>query len=398
VDRVAAASALSAPADVLTWPSAHGWRDAFTYALSIASAEDDAEIRSLLRGSAFAGGIQISLEREPDSQLAGSIEGDVHATIVARHQRSGVLAGIASRSIRDAFINGRPARLGYLGQLRVDPRYRRRPGLLRAGFDFCHQLHVRENDARVYLASVVADNQPARRLLARRSSGWPGFEPVDTLVTLAVPVTARHRTAAPADVSVHRGSADLVDGIVTCLERNQPRFQFSPRWTAADLFSNRTRGLDVEDFIVATRQGSVAGCAACWDQRSFKQVVVRAYARRLAWWRPLLNHLSPLTGTPVLPAEGSRFEFVYISHIAVDGDDVDLLSLLIAKACDRARAKGVDHVVLALSGRHAAIREIERAFRARPYESLLYVAFWPDGESIARSLDGRPSHPEVAIL
>jgi hypothetical protein len=41
---------------------------------------------------------------------------------------------------------------------------------------------------------------------------------------------------------------------------------------------------------------------------------------------------------------------------------------------------------------------IRLAFQHRPYESLLYVAFWPDGEVIANSLDGRPSQPELAIL
>jgi hypothetical protein len=374
------------------------WRDAFTYEMRVARPSDDEEVRGLLRGSAFAGNVRLSLEREPDSALAGSIEGDVHATIVARHQRTGVLAAIASRSVRDAFLNGAAARLGYFGQLRVDPRYRQRPGLLRAGFEFCHRIHEQENDATVYLASVVADNAPARRLLARRSARWPRFEPTDTLVTLALPLGRRSRAKTPGDVMLHPGSAFTVDEIVSCLQRNLARFQFAPRWTAGDFSSNRTRGLDAADFVVATRQGTVIGCAACWDQRAFKQAVVRGYSPRLARWRPLINCLSPIAGTPVLPAAGRRFEFAFISHLAADEDDGDVLASLISAVCERARARGVDHVALALSGRNPALRTVRPFLRARSYESILYLAFWPDGEALARSLDARPSHPEVAIL
>jgi hypothetical protein len=41
---------------------------------------------------------------------------------------------------------------------------------------------------------------------------------------------------------------------------------------------------------------------------------------------------------------------------------------------------------------------LARTFRHRTFESVLYKAFWPDGEPLARSLDGRPSNPELAIL
>jgi hypothetical protein len=410
VDGFASAGALTAPGASISSIAAAPTDD-LVYALSLARPEDDEMIRRMLRESAFGGDVRLSLEREPDSRLAASIEGDLHQMIVARDRRSGAAAAISSRSVRDVFLNGEPARLGYLGQLRIGQDFRRSRGLLNAGFRFVRRLHERDGEARVYLASVVADNLPARRMLEGKWAGrrtrttqrqeWPRFEPVDTFVSLAIPLTGSARVPRPPYIDVHQGSPGLATEILACLDRNSRRFQFSPRWSAADLASTRTRGLEIEDFVVATRQGRVVGCAACWDQRAFKQVVVRGYAPGLARWRPLANMVAPLTSAPKLPPVGSRFQFACISHVALDVDvevGEGVLTSLVESACQRARRKGVDYVVIGLSTRSAAMTVLARTFRHRTFESVLYTAFWPDGEALARSLDGRPSNPELAIL
>jgi hypothetical protein len=368
-----------------------------TYVMGVARPEDDADVRRLLRESSFGHDVRLSLEREPDARLASSIEGDVHATIVARHSASGVVAGIASRSVRDAFLNGRPVRLGYLGQLRIDPAFRRSRELLDAGFAYCRHLHTQEQDTRIYLASVVADNRPARRLLARVVPGWPRFEPVDTLVSLAIPVHCRQRGRRSSG-EIRRASSDLTDQIVDCLHRNGQRSQFCPRWTAADIRSVRTRDLEISDFVVAMRQAKVVGCVACWDQRAFKQVIVRGYAPRLGRVRPLLNLVSPLLAAPALPPVGSELRFAYLSHLAVDDDDIDVAVDLIAAAGRLAGERRLGYVVLGQSSRSPVLQDVRRAFRHRSYESVLYACFWPDGEAFARSLDSRPANPEVALL
>jgi hypothetical protein len=402
VDGFAAARALTtslaAGPERPEGPAAVPARWSASYTLGLASREDDPAIRALLRDTAFPGDVSLSLEREPDSLAAASIEGDVHQVIVARQRTTGKLAAVAGRSVRDAFINGRPGRLGYLGQLRIDPAFRSRRDLMDAGFHFCRQLHL-AGDARIYLASVVADNAAAARLLTRGTPGWPRFEPIDRLVTLAIPARATRRPSIPGDVRIQRGSAASLCGIVECLERNGRRYQFHPRWDTHDLLSTlRTRGLNLDDFLVAIRQDRVVGCMALWDQRAFKQVVVRGYSRRLARWRYVINLAAPWTGIPVLPPPGSALAFAYLSHAAVDDDDEGVLGALMADACGRAGRAGLDYVALGLSERSALLRGVRRRVRHRAYESVVYLAFWPDGEALARSIDSRPSQPELAIL
>jgi hypothetical protein len=368
------------------------------FAIDIASAADEKTVRELLRNASFGGDVRISLEREADSALAASIEGDDHRVLIARHARSGATAGVASRSVRAVFVNGVQSRVAYLGQLRIDPRFTRHRGLLAAGFARLRALQS-SSAPQLHLASVVSDNVAARRLLSRRAPGWPTFEPVDTLVSLAIPARGRNAGWRSSNVRCERGSIAALNAIVSCLERNGARFQFHPSWSRADLTGPRTRGLSLDDFIVARRDGNVVGCVACWDQRGFKQVRVRGYSPRLSRWRPIVNAFSRITGAPHLPRVGDALRFAYLSHLAVDDREDERVTVdLVAAGVEIASWRGLDYVVVGLSAAHPSLAAVRQAFSHRAYESILYVAFWPDAAGIAESLDRRPSHPELAIL
>ena len=369
------------------------------FAFELASSRDDREIRRLLREQAFPGAISLSLEREPNAAIAAAIEGDVHQTLVARDPWTGRIAAVATRSLRDAFVNGERSRVGYLGQLRIDRRYRRHPMLLEGGFAFCRALHD-GGDARLYLTSIVADNQAAQRLLLRRRwSAGPRFTNIGRLVTLVIPLGRRRTPIEIEGVRIERGTPSHLDEIAACLRRNLRRYQFAPCWTADDLLSaDRTRGLSHEHFFVAIRQRRVIGCLGCWDQRSFKQVVVRGYSKTLTRWRPLVNVAARWLGTPRLPAVGEPLALGYLSHAAVDADDDQVLAALMTAACQHGRAAGLDNVAIAFAARNPQLEAIARRFRHRAFVSVLAVANWPDGDHRLRLLDGRLPHPEVAVL
>jgi hypothetical protein len=327
--------------------------------------------------------------------VAASIAGDPHQTLVARDCATGRLAGLAARSVRTMFVNGRATRVGYLGQLRVARGCRSLRTLIDEGFAFCRALHA-QGDASAYLTSLVSDNDAARRLLVeRRSATAPRFTPIDGLTTCAIPVRQRRRQ--DDRVRTCPGTPDLVNEIAACLQRNLRRYQFAPCWESEELTS-RLPGLSPTDFGVAVDAQRVVGCAALWDQRAFKQVVVRGYSPALRRARPFVNLAGRWLGTPHLPAIGEQLQFGYLSHVAVDDDRVDILGALMAAQIGRARRAGLDYVIAAFPDRHPFQRAVRRTWRHRAYASVLYAACWSDGETFVRSLDGRAAQPEVAIL
>jgi hypothetical protein len=392
VERVAAARALTGSGR--TAVTSRATLAGFEYTFAVASREDDEDIRRLLRETVFPGAVKLSLEREPDSLAAGAIEGADHHTIVARDARTHGVAAIASRSERIRYLNGVPAPVGYLGQLRMTATRRSRRKLIEEGFEFCRRLHESGN-ARVYLASVVAENRAALRLLARRSAAWPRFQSVSRFVTLVIPV--RRPIAHRSSINVQALAEYDLDEAVACLNRNCSRYQFAPVWTADDL-TGGVPGLSTGRFLVAHRGGRMTGCAALWDQRSFRQVIVRGYSPLLARFRTVVNATSRWTSVPELPPVNTRLDFGYVSHLAVDGDDAETACALIAAVSGAASLLGLAYVAIGLPDGTTLTEAVRKTFAHRSYESVLHVAFWPDGERVASSLDGRPCLPELGTL
>ena len=360
----------------------------------LANPADEPALRRLLRETPFVGDVSVTMEREPCVHFANAIEGERSQILVARPAPGQPAIGMATRTLIDCYVNGAPKRIGYLSQLRILPTYQARPTMLKRGYATMRELHA-DGAAEFYVTTIIADNEPARRVLEAGLRGFPTYRYVGDMLTLLLSTAGRHPTAP----QIESARAEDVSEIVQCLERYGARHQFAPQWTRECLLSPvRSRGLRVQDFLLARRGGRVVGCIACWDQREFKQTVVRGYAPRLAWARPVSNLLSPITGIPRLPAVGERVAFAYASHLAVDDDDPAIFSALLTEALRAAADRGLNHLSIGLAERNPLAPVALARFKAREYRSRAYVVHWDDGAAAVQALDERPIHLEVAIL
>ena len=137
---------------------------------TVATPNDDAEIRRLLRENPMPGRISLSLEREPDYFTDAKQPDETKVTIIARD--GGRVTCVGSCTIRPRFINGTPRRVGYLGGLRLDARQAGRFEVLRRGYEFFHELQA-AMPAEYYFTSIAADNGRARTFLERGLPGMP---------------------------------------------------------------------------------------------------------------------------------------------------------------------------------------------------------------------------------
>jgi hypothetical protein len=342
------------------------------------------------------GAIRVCLEREPDAFAAAAVEGRPHHTVVARDPATGRVVGMGTRAVMDVFLNGAPARVGYLSQLRVEPAYRGRRLLLARGYATLAALRSADEEP-FDLTSIVADNRPALRLLGAGVPGLPTYRPLERFVTLVIPtwrIFSRRRRGPAAP-----GRPEHLEEIAACVSRNAARHQLARRWSAADLASpDRSPGLAAGDFRLVFQNGTLAGCAALWDQRAFKQVVVRGYSAGLGRWRPWINRGGRLVGAPLLPDPGTPLPHSYLAHVAVDGDDPDLFAALLSAVLEEAGRRRHTYVVAGFAERHPLLPVARRAGAAREYASLLHLVHGEDGVSAVSRLDGRVPHVEVALL
>jgi hypothetical protein len=365
----------------------------------LATESDDPDLRRLLREHPFPGSIQVTFEREPSFFLATPIEGSFHQTAIVRDTDSGQLVAMLSRAIRDVYINGCVQPLGYISQLRIAPAYRALPrAIIRMG-KLMEELD-RDGRAPLYLISIIEDNLPARRFLTSRLPHLPVLREFARYHTLAL-YTRRPRRALslPEPLHFEQGSAEKLPQILDCLERNERRYQLAPCWTSESLCQpDHTPGLHPSDFWLACNKERVVGCVAFWDQSSVKQTVIHRYNGPLGTFRPLINSLSWLTGTPYLPAPRQPFRFGFASHFAADDDDSQVYAALLRQIYNHVVARKDSYLMLGLAEPHPFFPVARREYPHIDYPSQLYLAGWGDIDARIGQIDPRPVGVEAAVL
>ncbi|MBA2715200.1 MAG: hypothetical protein H0U55_16830 [Rubrobacteraceae bacterium] len=364
-----------------------------SFRLSLATEEDEAAIRRLLRTNSVPGHVTVTYEREPDFFLGCGVTGGSYQVVVARHEPSGELAGVVCRARRQVWINGQEENVGYLSGVRVDERFRGR-WLVPRGLRFLGELDATDN-VQVYLATITGENREARGLLVEKPRrGFPRFEEAGRIYTAVIPV---RKTPAARDQAfrVRLAVQEDLPRIVSFLNQ-QGRFrEYSQVYSEEDFRGRATLGFSVEDFVVFERDGGLSGVAGLWDQSAYKQTVVRGYSGGLRLTRPLYDVAARLTRRHSLPAPGEPLRSAYAAFVCVAGDDRLVFRALLKRVHDLAAKRGHSFLVAGLAANDPLLAEVRR-YAHVPYHSTLYTVTWRGG--LHATPDGRIPHVEVATL
>jgi hypothetical protein len=182
------------------------------------------------------------------------------------------------------------------------------------------------------------------------------------------------------------------------LNEHNRRCQFTPCWTTEELTALEPLGLRAPDFQFAGDGSKTDGVAALWDQRSFKQTVVRGYAPWLELTRPVLNVLARFTGEPRLPAVGKIVAHAFVSQLAVAADDDDAFFALLSGLRRLAARRGIELLTAGFDANDPRLMALRKYFRGREYRSRLYLVRWPGIGGAAKELQTGLLAPEVALL
>ncbi|MBT8126970.1 MAG: hypothetical protein KJP15_05755 [Gammaproteobacteria bacterium] len=346
-----------------------------------------------MREAPMQGAIHLSLQREPDANLAADIQGRKHVTVFVVNASDDRVLGVGSRFVRSLYVNGKVCPVGYLSQLRAQPG---RNGLrrLRAGYKAIEQTRTDEEFG-CDITSIIADNTVAVRMLERGLPGLPDYRPLASLTTFVIPTRSR---VSKRRHQVESAGVEDLRRIVSCLQNYLAQYQFSPYWDEHMIQDqNVCNNLSVDDFLIIRDGEEVSASVAIWDQRSFKQIIVNGYSKTLANIRPLLNIPLFLLRKPRLPTAPSELNLAYLSHLAVKKNDPEKFRDLISMARLAAAARGIDYLALGLTTVHPLHRVLSRSFPNYQYTSKLYTVHW-DKRTRSDQLHERIPHVEVAVL
>lgn len=345
--------------------------------LRLANADDDDTLRAMLRGNPMRSWVSISMEREP-SLFGGLNKFGQERVVIAQEDKAAV--GMYMLAEHLLHLNGHRHSLGYLGALRVNPGFRHRLRVLRAGFDSIRELSGTVRGG-LWYTSIAADNLPARRILEAGIRGLPRYEPLGELVTLALPRSRGHRHGLwqPAE------KEDLA-AVCEAHNRAVARYQLSPSLTPEQALASGAV------FHVHREQGQLLGGMALWDQRTYKQVVARAYRQPLPWLLPFYNACARAMSRVELPAVGAALDQTFLAFFASATEDPDIIIPLVQDALALCPSKTLS---LGLHRGHRALPSLMKVFRPLTYRTVIYSVCFDEQPA---AWDGRPVQPEAAIL
>jgi hypothetical protein len=362
---------------------------------ALANEEDDAAIRRLLRENPMRGEISVSFEREPNYFHSTQIAGANDQTILAFEK--GRLVCMGRCSIRNCYVNGEICRVGYLSDLRLNGSAQGRFDILRRGYQFFHELY-QDNPADFYFTSVTTDNSRSLRFLQRGLTGMPIYEPLADFVTLLIPVPRCRNTARlkSKGIKIETGSREILSALVDFLNTHASRHNLSAAWDEEKLLSLQNHGLKLSDFKILMNGTKIIGCVAVWDQRNFKQIVIREYCRSLSFVRPFVNFAAALFDTPKLPSVGSTLAHGFLSPLATAPDDKESLLALIESSFQTIADGGIEFLAVGFIANDPRLAIVRNEFRCREYKNRFFQVRWPDSRRLA--LNNNLIFPEVALL
>jgi len=365
------------------------------YSFDLATPADDASIRKLLRESPVPGQLDLTYEREPDYFLGASIQGKISQTLVARHQESGEVAGLATRSVRPRFVNGEVEDVGYIGQLLVAADHRGR-GLATPLLRRLHELH-QDGAATGYLTTLLEGEMHAEALPAERDGEHhPVYHPLDQLLSLAL-VVRRPQQLFASTFEVLGGDEVGLDEIVAFLQTEGRRRQFFPVYSEEEFTGAATRDFNIADFAVACQGSQILGVLGLWDQSQYKQTVVRAYGETLRRIRAVYDAGAKVLGAQPLTRIGRPIHFAYASFACVAEDDPAVFGALLTQIHNTATERDFAFVMLELAARDPLLATAKKWIHI-PYTSTLATLCRPGDEEWRAKLDGRVPYVEVATL
>ena len=367
------------------------------FAFDAAGPDDDAGLRRRLALDVMPGRISITFRREPSYFATTHLQGRDTEVIKCTDLETGVIIGMASRSLRDAWVGGEKAEVAYLADLRGDKRYRNGT-LLARGFRHLGALHRRQPVGLSY-AVIYEGNEVARRLLASGRAGLPRFQAIDRLLTPAIHLDLPRAPIPLPGLALRRATEADRPALIAFLSHEWRSKNLAPADPARALTSGELRSIAMHDIFIALRGQQVVASVAAWDQRPLRQTHVESYAGALRWLRPVFNLAAAITPLKPLPSPSQPIRSLYFGLIASERNDPAPFRALLRHAYNAVR-KGPWSYAIAGLCESDPLALVLRDYRRIEAAGLIHLVRFADDEADALQHFGgaTPTYLEAGCL
>lgn len=339
--------------------------------------------------------MDLCIRREPDFFELNRLSGNWWTVGVAPGAGD-TSAGCVALASRRVYLNGSGCDSLYVGDLKVHPDYRNRG--LAAQLTGWARATARERGARLPTITTILDGNTAAEHAILGAERGRGFLKIGTVnnysIALTLPMLARAR-----DYIVRCATADDFEEMGSLWSRVAPRRQFAPVLDAAAMqeYCRTAPGLPVSTYWLARRRnGSLAGFAAFWDQRSFKHTTVLRYSKRARAFQRSANVFARIANLPQLPKPGGGLVYANAFNLCFPFEEAAALRAILKSVVREYRRRSFHFINLGLDARDPVGLALH-GFPSVVTRINAYVTE-PTGPYRGASLRSLPVHFETALV
>lgn len=351
------------------------------YSIRRAKPDDSQALCDVVRKVHLRGALDITQERDPDFFALPRMHlADDTVWVVENDDHQ--IGACGTIVVRDAWIDGRIARVGYLSDLRAIPGHRAARALA-AGYGQV-MGHVAETLGAERFYTVIFDsNELAKQALVQRKKKVRKNQPIYQVMTpfAMTSVQFTRRKPKPSRTIRRATSADL-DALVTFLAAQSKRRTMGYVFDQAMLEARFEHWPDfsIESFLLALDDGGrIVGTLAPWNTHPFKRTRVLGYHGHMWWVKTVFDLGAAVLRYPPLPKAGDCFDFVFLSHLEIVDDDPAVLRDLLLAAYAELDGTGL-HFMSAMIPRGSPLQAAFSGFTVNRTDMTIYAVSMPGAE------------------
>ncbi len=342
------------------------------WGLRLAQPEDNQRLCHIFGEVKMDAELRIAEERDPDFFALRKMHGGATYTIVLIDKSDDVadterVSGCCTVVVRDGWLSARPARIGYVCDLRVIEKFRRGrvfPASIRIVLDYVKQ----QDPVDAFYFSMMRDNRSAQhaKMLANAQSITP-YNMVN------VQLVGKFKKCSP---SVSRAEPGDIRELVTFLAEESATKQFGFRFDAAMLNDRIEQwpNFSLANFYIARdTAGRIVACAAPWNpEDSLRRSRIHGYGGKMKLLKKAYNLEVALRGGLPLPEEGGCFHILSLTHVAIKQNDPALLRALVDRIALDWQSENV-HFVSVLVPENSPLEQAFKGLRVQKIAMDLYA-------------------------
>ena len=373
---------------------------AMKYEAVQADPADGEKLLALIESEAARGDLELIYTRRPNPVLSYQKEGRRVSFCVIKDE-NGTPCFMDVCIIRDYYFHGNATPFTYICGVRkaASPGGNPLACILRTALEY-----EPENLAAGFCSILDANDYAVRVFCRKTRKYFPRLAPLCGYTTFLMNPKAIYARAA-GHTAGRAGNAPAAQGftfaavresdlpeVYRFLEKEGKRYEMFP---VIKNIQEQFSGLSLNDCYLLIKDGETAGFGALWDQKHYRQYIVKHYGGVYKYLRKAAGLVQKL-GYIYLPPEGETANVLTLTLLTAKDGDTDLYRELLAQLAKEAAARGCTIAVAGMS-KNNKYYPLFRKCKSVSFDSTIY-SVETDGNRLPLPDPDREIHLECGYL